>query len=189
MKSKNRTDKISVVPETVKKTTAPTSASGKTARGPAKFGLEGNKWVIENQVDNQSIVIDKTEPKQVVYIFGCSQSVIQIKGKVNAISIDNCDKTGVVFENAISSVEVVNSRSVQVEVQGRVPSIAIDKTSGFQVFLSPTTLDVEIVSSKSSEMNVSFAGPDKEMIELAIPEQYKTYVKDFKLHTTSTSHV
>jgi len=131
MKTKNRTDKVNVVPgETVKKSSTP----GKTARGPAKFALEGNKWVVENQVGNQSIVIDRTEPKHVIYIFGCINSVIQIKGKVNAISVDDCEKTGVVFENAISSIEVVNSRSVQVEVQGRVPSVAIDKTSGIQLF-------------------------------------------------------
>ena len=56
-------------------------------KGPAKCALEGNKWVIENQVNNSSIVLDNVELKQTVYIFNCIGSAIQVKGKVNAITI------------------------------------------------------------------------------------------------------
>lgn len=38
----------------------------------------------------------------------------QVKGKCNAISIDKCQKTGVVFEDVIASCELVNCSSVQV---------------------------------------------------------------------------
>lgn len=39
---------------------------------------------------------------------------VQVKGKCNAISIDRCKKTGVVFENVIAACEMVNCSSVQV---------------------------------------------------------------------------
>lgn len=57
------------------------------AKKPAKFALEGHKWCIENQEGNQGIVVDNTELKQVVYIYNCTNSVIQIKGKVNAVVV------------------------------------------------------------------------------------------------------
>lgn len=41
-------------------------------------------------------------------------SCVQVKGKCNAISIDKCQKTGVVFEDVIASCELINCSSVQV---------------------------------------------------------------------------
>jgi len=86
---------------------------------------------------------------------------------------------------------VVNSRSVEVQVTGKVPSFAVDKTSGCQIYLSKDSLDTEIVTSKSSEMNVLLPSPDpdQDMIEIAIPEQYKTTVRDNKLVTEIVQHV
>ncbi len=41
----------------------------------------------ENQVGNKNIVIEDPEVRQTVYIYKCQDSVVQIKGKVNAITI------------------------------------------------------------------------------------------------------
>ena len=43
--------------------------------------------VQEYQKDNRNVVISETEMKQCVYIYKCENSTIQIKGKVNAITI------------------------------------------------------------------------------------------------------
>jgi len=190
MKSKNRTDKSSVVPAIVPKAT--TSAAAKKTAAPTKppkFALEGNKWVVEYQVGNKQLVIDQTEVKQTVYIYKCKDSVIQIKGKVNAVTVDDCTKTAVVFENIVASFEVVNCNSVEVQSIGKVPSFAVDKTSGCQIYLSKEGLESEIVTSKSSEMNVMFPDPTGEMIEMAIPEQYKSSVKNHKLVTEIVQNV
>ena len=61
------------------------------------------------------------------------RSEVQVKGKVNAISMDQCTKTGLVFEDVVSSCELVNSSSVQAQVTGTVPTFAIDKCDGVQV--------------------------------------------------------
>ena len=102
---------------------------------------------------------------------------------------DNCVKTAVVFENAIASLETVNCTSVELQILGRVPSVAIDKTSGVQLYLSKNCLDVEIVSSKSSEMNVLIPTADQDFEEKALPEQYKTVVKNGTLVTEPVAHV
>merc|ERR1712137_1189403 len=142
MKTKNRdpNDKSSVVP--VKK--APARAAKKVVKkGTPKFGLEGNKWVCEFQ-DDADLAIDETEPKQTVYLYKND----------NTICIDNCNKCGVVFNNAIAVVELVNCNGVEIQCQGRVPSFAIVKCSSIQVILSKDCLDTEIVASKSDQVNV-----------------------------------
>ena len=37
--------------------------------------------------DNKNIIISETEMKQTVYIFKCDNCTIQVKGKVNAITM------------------------------------------------------------------------------------------------------
>jgi adenylyl cyclase-associated protein len=190
MKTKNRTDKTSVVPASTSKAKETTSHSKTTTTKPPKFSLEGNKWTVENQIGNRNLVIENPEVKHTVYIYKCKDSTIQIKGKVNAITLDDCQKTGVVFDNCIASFEVVNCRSVEVQVTGRVPNFTIDKTSGCQLYLSQDALETEIITSKSDEMNVVLPnGPDEQPVEIAIPEQYKTVIRDGKLHTEIVAHV
>jgi len=192
MKTKNRTDKSAVVPAASQpKTTGGNTAAKNAPKKPPKFALEGNKWLVEHQVGNREIVINDTEPKQTVYIFKCSNSTVQIKGKVNSVAVDDCDKVAIVFETVVASFEIVNCRSVEVQVTGKVPSFAIDKTSGCQLYLSKNSLETEIVTSKSSEMNVLLptSDPDQDLVEIAIPEQYKTTVKNGRLHTEIVQHV
>lgn len=155
---------------------------------PPKFALDGTKWVVEYQNGNRNIVIDQTEPRHTVYIYRCKQSTVQIKGKVNSIIFDECEKCGLVFESAIASVEIVNCKSVEVQVTGKVPSFAIDKTSGIQLYLSADSLDSEIVTAKSDQMNVLIPNGD-DLTEMPIPEQYKTVVSNGKLVTHVSSHV
>jgi hypothetical protein len=38
------------------------------------------RWVVEHQVSNRSIVIEDCNSRQSVYIFGCKDSLIQVKG-------------------------------------------------------------------------------------------------------------
>jgi len=95
MKSKNRKDKTSsVVPAKDTPTTGATpKSSGKEAAKPPKFQLEGAKWVIEWQNGNRNIVIEASEAKQSAYLFKCVNTTVQIKGKINNITIDACTKT------------------------------------------------------------------------------------------------
>jgi len=191
MKTKNMKDKSAIVPAeiTKKNTSSSSAAKAPQVTKPPVFALEGTKWRIEYQVNNKNIVIDNPETKHTVYIFNCKGSTIQIKGKVNTITVDNCEKTAVVFENAIASFEVVNCRSLEVQVIGKVPAIAIDKTSGIQLYLSKDSLESEIITSKSDQMNVLIPGPDQDMEEKNIPEQYKTTIKNGQLVTEVVAHV
>lgn len=71
----------------------------------------------------------------------------QVQGKVNAISLDSCTRTGLVFQDLVSSCEVVNCSSVEVQSTGVMPTIAIDKTDGITVgsTRTPTPVKVSVV--------------------------------------------
>jgi hypothetical protein len=60
----------------------------------------------------------------------------QILGKVNTISLDKCSRTGLVFDDVIATVEVVNCNSVQVQCKGSLPTMSIDKCDGCQLFIT-----------------------------------------------------
>lgn len=84
---------------------------------PPKFVFEGKKWVVEYQIGQKELKIDQVEMNHVVYLFGCKDSTIQIKGKLNSIVIDSCVKSAVVFDSLVASVEFVNCRDCQMQVK------------------------------------------------------------------------
>lgn len=170
---------------------APTAVSNGTksvappAVKPPTFTRDGKKWLIEYQKNNTGLVVEDAEMNNVVYMFRCEGSTLQIKGKINSVVMDSCKKCSLVFDSLVASAEFVNCQSVQMQVLGKVPTISIDKTDGCQMYLSADSLDVEIVSSKSSEMNVMIPkGANGDYTEQPIPEQFKTVVKGASLNTT-----
>ncbi|XP_077404114.1 adenylyl cyclase-associated protein 1 isoform X2 [Vanacampus margaritifer] len=165
---------------------ATTSAAPARSTQPPVFELDGKKWKVENQEGAHGLVISDTELKQVVYAYKCNGSTLQVKGKLNSITIDNCKKMGLVFDDVVGMVDIINSRDVKVQVLGRVPIISINKTDGCHVYLSQNSLGCEIVSAKSSEMNVLVPGRDGEFSEFPVPEQFKTIWDGTKLVTTVT---
>ena len=156
-----------------------------TKKEPALLELEGKKWKVENQENVSNLVIEDTELKQVAYIFKCVNSTLQIKGKINSITVDNCKKLGLVFDDVVGIVEIINSKDVTVQVMGKVPTISINKTDGCHVYLSKNSLDCEIVSAKSSEMNV-IPTEGGDFNEFPVAEQFKTLWNGQKLVTTVT---
>uniref|UniRef100_A0A8C2KWJ9 Adenylyl cyclase-associated protein n=1 Tax=Cyprinus carpio TaxID=7962 RepID=A0A8C2KWJ9_CYPCA len=162
-----------------------------SACAPAKkhspvLELEGKKWRVEHQEQSHDLVIEETELRQVVYVFSCSNSTLQIKGKGNSIIMDNCKKLGLVFDSVVGIVEIINSRDIQLQVMGKVPTISINKTEGCHVYLSKDSLDCEIVSAKSSEMNVLVPEGEDDYREFPIPEQFKTVWDGSSLVTEPT---
>ncbi|WJX51462.1 F-actin-capping protein subunit alpha [Trifolium repens] len=189
MKTKNRTDRSGVVGGTVKESQASARAVSKV--GPPKLELQmGRKWVVENQIEQKSLVIEDCDSKQSVYVYGCKNSVLQIQGKVNNITIDNCKKTGVVFKDVVAAFEIVNSNGVEVQCQGSAPTISVDNTSGCQIYLSKDSLETSISTAKSSEINVLVPNTesDGDWVEHSLPQQYIHVFKEGRFETTPASH-
>ncbi|KAH6811888.1 cyclase associated protein 1 [Perilla frutescens var. frutescens] len=192
MKSKNRADRTGVVSVAEKETRATATASSLSSKtGPPKFELQlGRKWVVENQIGQKNLVIDDCDAKQTVYIFGCKDSVLQIQGKVNNITLDKCTKMGLVFKDVVAACELVNCSSMEVQCQGLAPTISVDNTAGCQLYLSKDSLEASITMAKSSEVNVLVPASEAEgdWGEHPLPQQYIHVYKDGQIVTTPMSH-
>ncbi|RZC92562.1 hypothetical protein C5167_029340 [Papaver somniferum] len=189
MKTKNRSDRTGVVGASAKE--KPTSTSSFSKTGPPKLELQmGRKWVVENQIGKKNLVIDDCDAKQSVYLFGCKDSVLQIQGKVNNITVDKCTKMGVVFTDVVAAFEVVNCNGVEVQCQGTAPTISVDNTTGCQLYLSQESLATSITTAKSSEVNVLVpgSGADSDWAEHSLPQQFIHEFKDGHFVTSPVSH-
>ncbi|KAL4615742.1 hypothetical protein ACB092_07G148700 [Castanea dentata] len=188
MKTKNRADRSGVVSAGEKgRSNSPSFSKA----GPPKLELQvGRKWVVENQIGKKQLVIDDCDSKQSVYVYGCKESVLQIQGKVNNITIDKCTKMGVVFTDVVAAFEIVNCNGVEVQCQGSAPTISVDNTTGCQLYLSKESLGTSITTAKSSEINVLVPGaePDGDWGEHALPQQFVHTFKDGHFETTPVSH-
>ncbi|KAA8545970.1 hypothetical protein F0562_020579 [Nyssa sinensis] len=188
MKTKNRADRTGIVGAGEKGRVSSPSFS---KAGPPKLELQvGRKWVVENQIGRKNLVIDDCDARQSVYIFGCKDSVLQIQGKVNNITVDKCTKMGVVFTDVVAACEIVNCNGVEVQCQGSAPTISVDNTAGCQLYLNKGSLQASITTAKSSEINVLVpgAGPDDDWGEHALPQQFVHLYKDGQFVTTPVSH-
>jgi len=158
----------------------------------AKLDDKTNKWYVENIHDNHNICIE-ANPKQGVFISKIKNSVVTIKGKSNTIVIDNAVGSGVVFDDVISTVEVINSKKLQLQANGAIPSISIDKTEGSTVILSsPASRNASIVTSLSSEVNIVVSGDEVQNIddvEYPVPQQFVSKLVNGKLVTKPSEHV
>ncbi|UZJ51758.1 hypothetical protein CBS101457_001078 [Exobasidium rhododendri] len=146
------------------------------AKKPAKTALEGNKWSIEYHEGEKGIVIEDTSLSQTVNVYGCKDTVIQVKGKVNAIQMISCTKTSILLDTLVSSLELTLSPSFTVQVTGSVPTILIDSCDSGQIYLSEASKNVELITAKCSAINVSIpkaGAEDGEYTEIALPEQLR----------------
>jgi adenylyl cyclase-associated protein len=154
---------------------------------------EGNKWYVDNIKGSQDTVIEISEPKEVVIISNCSSFVVKVNGKCTGITANRCTQGGIIFDDIIGSVEVMNGKKIQLQANGQVPTIQIDKTEGATLYLqTAASQKADIITSLVSELNVILPGANPETddpAELPAPSQFLTKVDGRKLITTPVEHV
>ncbi|KAE9968586.1 hypothetical protein BLS_002350 [Venturia inaequalis] len=157
---------------------------------PPKKELDGNKWIIENFDSPPSPVVIEAEINQSILITKCNGLTLEIKGKGNAISIDNSPKTSLIIDSLVSSVDVIKCPSFAVQIMKKVPTILLDQVDGAQIYLSKDSLATEVFTSKCSSVNINLppASEEDDYKEEPIPEQFRSYIKDGKLYTEIVEH-
>ena len=127
MRSSNVVPATAAPPSSTKSVGPTSNKPNAAASKPPVFELEDKKWKIEFQNKQNNLVVDKTDLKHTVYIYQCKECTITVKGKVNSILIDSCNRVGLLFDDVLSTVEFINSTNVQMQVMGRVPTVTIGK--------------------------------------------------------------
>ena len=155
-----------------------------------KKELDGNKWLIEN-FDSPSAPIEiEVSLTQSLLITKCKNTTIILRGKANAISIDNCPRTQILVDTLVSSVDVIKCPNFALQITGAVPTIQLDQVDGAQIYLGAQSLATEVYTSKSSSINVVLPpeGEEDDSKEAPLPEQIRTYVKGGKLVSEIVEH-
>lgn len=102
-----------------------------------------------------------------------------VKGKANAISIDNSPRLSLVIESLVSSVDVIKSSNFAMQVLGTLPTILMDSVDGAQIYLGKDSMGTEVFSSKCSGINLNIIDSNDEegdYKEVPLPEQLRTYI-------------
>jgi len=163
----------------------------KEVKKEPKLELRQGTWFCENY-ENTTVEISEGQMKQNVYIFKCTNTVVNIKDKVKSIQVDNCNKGTITFHSVVSTFELVNCKRLTVQVMDSCPSLNVDKSSGIHVILTPDSFKTppNIITSSISEVNLSIPGAnaDADPIELPLPEQYVTTYENGKLITLPIKH-
>ena len=125
------------------------------------------------------------ETSQTLLLHKCKNTTVVIKGKFNAITMNECEKVNVVLDDLVSSIDVIKSKTFAFQILGNVPTIAADQCDGGTLYLSKQGLGIEIFTSKSTAFNI-YLPPDDDKddyVECPIPEQLKTTIVKGKLVT------
>ncbi|KAI0386028.1 adenylate cyclase associated N terminal-domain-containing protein [Hypomontagnella monticulosa] len=148
---------------------------------PPKKELEGNKWTIENFDKPSDPIVIEAEMSHSILISRCNQTTIIIKGKANAITVENTQRLSLVIDSLVSTVDVVKSSNFALQVMGNLPTILLDQLDGAQVYLSKESTSTRVFSSKSAGINVNvLAGDDDDYKEIPLPSQICSYFDEEK---------
>lgn len=153
----------------------PKPESMRVKKPPVKV-LEGNKWTIEHFDKEANPIEIEASLSHSVLISKCNNSTVIVKGKANAVTIDNCNRLNLVVDTLISSVDIVKSQNFALQVLGTVPTVMMDQIDGAQVYFSKESTSTKIFHSKSAGINLNvISGPDDDYIEVPLPGQISSY--------------
>ncbi|CAK7565479.1 MAG: suppressor of rasval19 [Sporothrix epigloea] len=144
---------------------------------PAKKELEGNKWTIENYDKESAAALGgpieiEASINQSVLISKCSNTTVIIRGKGNAVTLENTDRLSLVVETLVSSIDVVKSKNFALQVLGTIPTVMLDQVDGAQMYLSKESTSTRVFMSKTEGVNLNIQPPAE---ELGIDEQEGDY--------------
>ncbi|KAK1092273.1 suppressor of rasval19 [Friedmanniomyces endolithicus] len=147
-----------------------------------KYNYDSPSEPLEVEVSlTQSLLISK-----------CKNTTIVLKGKANAISIDNCPRLQILVDTLVSSVDVIKSPNFAVQITGKVPTVLLDQVDGGSIYLGRESLGTEVFTSKCSSVNVVLPPLESEeegdSREVPLPEQMRTVVRGGRLVSEIVEH-
>ena len=104
-----------------------------------------------------------------------------MRGKANAVTVENTNRVSLVVNSLISTVDVVKSQNFALQVLGTIPTVLLDQIDGAQVYFSKESIATRVFSSKSAGINLNvIASDDGDYKELPLPFQICSYYDETK---------
>ena len=155
---------------------------------PGKFSQDKqrNQWFYENYDGESEPIKINTDIKEGVFISNCSKTIFIVESKTKSIALSNCKEVGLVCNDVIARINVMNCNKTQVQTTGTVPIVQLDKSDRITLYVSEACLKsdppISFLSSGCTGTNIlSPRGEDEDMLESPVPESIRsTYTKDGK---------
>ncbi|OAA68535.1 adenylyl cyclase-associated protein [Niveomyces insectorum RCEF 264] len=158
---------------------------------PPRKVLEGNKWTIENY-DKEAVaalggpIEIEASINQSILISKCANTTVIVRGKGNAVTVENTSRLSLVVETLVSAVDVVKSQNFALQVLGTIPTLMLDQVDNAQVYLSKASTSTKVFMSKTEGVNLNVlthpdgGGDDNDeesgdYKEVALPSQICSY--------------
>lgn len=158
-------------------TTAPKAGAASAQKKTPSVGRVGDNRVEVKYYENGQPSLPPLKIEDIVSFIGCKGSTFEVKGKVKAISLLQCEKCDLIPNDVIGMIELTNSKGIKVWFEGNVKSVSCDKCDSVELYLNQSSKDVTVMSSFSGSVNLEYPDPkDKgNYIESPIPEQIKAH--------------
>lgn len=125
--------------------------------------------------EQQPIEIDASISHSIL-ISKCSNTTIIVRGKANAVTIENTNRLSLVVESLVSTVDAVKSQNFALQVLGAVPTVMLDQIDGAQIYFSKESISTRIFTSKSAGVNLNVIDDDDDDYrEVPLPSQICSY--------------
>ena len=116
-----------------------------------------------------------------VLISRCNNTTVIVKGKANAVTIENTQRLSLVVDSLVSTVDVVKSSNFALQVMGSLPTILLDQLDGAQIYLGKESTHTRVYSSKSAGINLNvIATGDDDYREIPLPYQICSHYDESK---------
>lgn len=113
-------------------------------------------------------------PKVGVFVGQCKDCVVKIEGKAKVITLSGCEGVGLVFDECVTVVEMINSKKCQVQSLTSCGTFTLDKCDRMKVYLASGsyTEGCLVYTTQCSASNIYYPTPDGEdLVEYGIAEQ------------------
>lgn len=139
------------------------------------FKLEGNKWLVKNQI-KASLTIDAPKLNHGIFIAKCVDLTLVVNGKINSVTVVESERVSVQLQSVVSSVDVTSSKKIDVGVTGTLPSAMLDNSSSVNLYLTDAvhSRETQIVTSSCATVNINVPSKDDhtDLVEIPLPEQF-----------------
>jgi adenylyl cyclase-associated protein len=116
-----------------------------------------------------------------ILISKCSKTTIIVKGKANAITVENTTGLSLIIDSLVSNVDIIKSSKFALQVMGVLPSVMLDQVDGATFYFSKESTSTKIYTSKSDSVNLNvISGPDDDYKEIPLPSQICSYYDEKK---------
>lgn len=143
-----------------------------------------NTWTVENY-ENETLVFegDDVSKQIVIKAFACTGTKFIVKGKIKAISIEGCKKCEIIADLVVSTIDVMNSKSIKVSPMVRCGFVNVECTNEFHLMLTNATRECKLATTCTRGVFVKFpksgtseTDEEPQIVSIPVMETFETHV-------------